>query len=130
MDRQGHRMHSNRVKALEKERRKRKKFWWERKRRRVTTRCVKEALSVEFFFLCLFVSLWCSIAVLATVSLTSVAALGHTDVRALNKPLFTGVSFWLLFRSLTSFPHSLAPVPPSDFPPLTYLTQTSDPGQT
>ena len=31
MDRQGQRMHSNRVKALEKERRKRKKFWWERK---------------------------------------------------------------------------------------------------
>ena len=31
MDRQEHGMHSNRVKALEKERRKRKKFWWERK---------------------------------------------------------------------------------------------------
>ena len=33
MDRQEHGMHSNRVKALEKERRKRKKFWWERKRK-------------------------------------------------------------------------------------------------
>ena len=74
---------------------------------RVTTRCVKEALSVEFF-LCLFVSLWCSIAVLATCH-SQAWRLQGTQMSEPSISLYLlashfGSYFGLLHPSLTPLP--------------------------